>query len=95
MKSLSFLTIVGLLLAADSLLAETVNVKPGQSLQEAADKLQPGDTLLLAGGTYYQSLVLAKSGTPGNPITIKAQVPGKVTITGAVATGQSWGRTSG
>ena len=47
MKPLSSLTIIGLLLAANPLFAETVTVEPGQSLQEAADKLQPGDTLLV------------------------------------------------
>ena len=69
MKSLSFLTIVSLLFVASPIPAETVTVKPGQSLQEAADKLKPGDTLLLAEGTYYQSFKLTKSGTAGNPIT--------------------------
>ena len=86
MKLLSSLAVAGLLLAANPLSAETVNVAPGQSLQEAADKLNPGDTLLLAEGTYYQSLNLTRSGTAGNPITIKAQAPGKVVITGAMET---------
>jgi hypothetical protein len=95
MKSLSFLTIVALLPAANSLLAETVNVQPGQSLQEAADKLNPGDTLLLAEGTYYQSLNLTRSGTAGNPITIKAKAPGKVTITGAMETTPKFGQVEG
>ena len=86
MRSLLSLMIVSVLLAANPLSAETVTVKPGQSLQEAADKLRPGDTLLLAAGTYYQSLSLARSGTAGNPITIKAQAPGKAIITGAMKT---------
>ncbi len=77
---------VSLLLAAGPLVAETVTVEPGRSLQEAADGLRPGDTLLLAEGTYYQSLNLTKSGTPGDPITIKAAAPGKVIITGAMET---------
>jgi hypothetical protein len=78
--------IAGLLLAATPIFAETVTVEPGQSLQGAADKLQPGDTLLLAEGTYYQGLVLTKSGTADKPITIKAKTPGKVIITGAMKT---------
>jgi len=86
MKSLSSLTMASLLLAAGPLFAETVAVEPGRSLQEAADKLQPGDTLLLAEGTYYQSFRLKKSGTAGNPITIKAKTPGKVILTGAMET---------
>jgi hypothetical protein len=78
--------IAGLLLAATPLFAETVNIEPGQSLQEAANKLNPGDTLSLAEGTYYQGLVLTKSGTADKPITIKAKAPGKVIITGAMKT---------
>jgi hypothetical protein len=86
MKLLSSLAVAGLLLAASPLFAETVTVGPGQSLQEASDRLQPGDTLLLEEGTYYQSLKLTRSGTAGNPITIKAKAPGKVIITGAMET---------
>ena len=86
MKSLMPFTFVGLLFAANPLLAETVKVDPGQSLQEAADKLQPGDTLLLAEGTYYQTFELNNSGTADTPITIKAALPGKVIITGAMET---------
>jgi len=80
------LTFVGLLLAANPLFAETVTVEPGRSLQEAADRLRPGDTLLLVEGTYHQSFKLTKSGTADKPITIKAKSPGKVIITGAMKT---------
>jgi len=86
MKPLVSLMIVGLLLAPAPLFAKTVNVQPGRSLQEAADKLQPGDTLLLAEGTYYQSFNLTRGGTERKPITIKAEAPGKVIITGATKT---------
>ncbi len=95
MKSFLSIMIVGLLLAANPVFAETVNVEPGQSLQEAADKLQPGDTLLLAEGTYYQRFELKKSGTPGKPITIKAAAPGKVIITGAMKTTPKFERIEG
>ncbi len=84
MKSLSFLTIVSLLFVISPIGAETVTVRPGKSLQEAADKLKPGDTLLLADGTYYQSFKLARSGTADEPIAIKAASPGKATISGAM-----------
>jgi len=86
MKSLFSLSIVGLLLAASTVFAETVTVEPGQNLQEAVDKLAPGDTLLLAEGTYYQSFELKNSGTAEKPITIKAAVPGKVIINGTMKT---------
>jgi hypothetical protein len=78
-----------------ALSAETVTVGPGQSLQEAADRLQPGDTLLLAEGTYYQSLKVTRSGTAGNPITIKAKAPGKVIITGAMETAAKFEQVEG
>ncbi len=84
-----------MLLAAGPLLGETVDVAPGQSLQEAADRLQPGDTLLLAEGTYYQRLELNKSGQPGKPITIKAAAPGKAIITGAMKTTPKFERVEG
>ena len=95
MKSFSSLTIVSLLFVANPIRAETVTVKPGQSLQEAADKLKPGDTLLLADGIYYQSLKLTKSGTAGRPITIKAAAPGKVVITGAMKTAPKFEKVKG
>jgi len=86
MKSRFPLMALALSLAASPLAGATVTVGPEQSLQEAADKLQPGDTLVLAQGTYYQSFVLTRSGTAGKPITIRAAVPGKVIITGAMET---------
>jgi hypothetical protein len=95
MRSTSSLTFVALLLAANAVFAETVTVEPGQSLQEAADKLQPGDTLLLAEGTYYQSFELNTSGTAERPITIKAAVPGKVIITGAMENTPTFERVEG
>jgi len=86
MRSLLLIITVSFLLATKSLFAETVTVGPGQTLQEAADRLKPGDTLLLAEGTYYQSLILTRSGTADSPVTIKAKTPGKVIITGAMKT---------
>jgi hypothetical protein len=48
---------------------------------------QPGDTVLIEPGTYYESIKLTRSGTPGNPITIAAAVNGTAIIDG---TGQSF-----
>ncbi|KPK42839.1 MAG: hypothetical protein AMK72_14000 [Planctomycetes bacterium SM23_25] len=95
MKPLASLIVASLLLAAAPLFGETVNVGPGQSLQEAANKLNPGDTLLLAEGTYYQSLTLTRSGTAGSPITIRAKAPGKVIVTGAMRTTPKFERVQG
>lgn len=84
MKSILLSFIAGWWAVVNPLSAAIVTVEPGQSLQEAADKLNPGDTLLLAEGIYHQTFTLTKSGTASNPITIKARSPGKAIITGAM-----------
>src|SRR5687767_599875 len=43
---------------------------PWKSLAFATRRLQPGDTLYLRGGTYYEKVSLTRSGTPEAPITI-------------------------
>ena len=70
MRSPSFLVVVSALLAANLVSAETVTVKPKQSLQQAADRLRPGDTLRLAEGIYHQGFKLTRSATAGNSITL-------------------------
>jgi hypothetical protein len=56
--------------------------------------LKPGDTIIVADGTYYESdgagepgvyWRLAQSGASGNPITIKAQNNGKAIIDGSTS----------
>lgn len=46
--------------------------------------LQPGDTLTILPGTYFESAAGKISGTPEAPITIRAQRPGTVLIHGDV-----------
>ena len=41
--------------------------------------VQPGDTLYLRGGTYYECVTLTVAGTAGKPITIRSY-PGEVAI---------------
>ncbi|MCF6148006.1 MAG: hypothetical protein E3K37_05050 [Candidatus Kuenenia sp.] len=55
---------------------------PWATFAYAIKKLQPGDTLILKDGTYYQPLVVNVSGTEISPITIKAQNDGKTIIDG-------------
>jgi pectin methylesterase-like acyl-CoA thioesterase len=43
-----------------------------RSIQAAVDKLQPGDTLLIRGGTYHETVIFPRSGEAGRPITLKA-----------------------
>jgi hypothetical protein len=48
-----------------------------------SSKLQPGDTLILLDGIYYQSLrPRGVTGQPGQPITVRAQHDGKAIIDG-------------
>src|SRR5437773_803646 len=44
--------------------------KPWKTIQHGANRLKPGDTLYLRGGTYYEKVRLARSGTADAPITV-------------------------
>lgn len=60
-----------------------VYVTPETGLQPALDQANPGDVITLAPGVYYESAVLARSGTAGAPIVLIAEEPGTATISGA------------
>ena len=45
---------------------------PWKTLAHALRRLQPGDTLCLRGGTYYEKVSLTRSGTAEAPITIRS-----------------------
>ncbi len=53
---------------------------PWLTFSHALSTMTPGDTLIVKDGTYNQSINPSKSGTAGNPITIKAENAGQVTI---------------
>lgn len=55
---------------------------PWATFSHATGVLQPGDTLYLMDGTYFQQLKVKISGTPGNPITFKALNDGQAIIDG-------------
>lgn len=80
------------------LLAATLVVVPGPvasaaqirvtslaALQSAVDKANPGDTIVLADGSYSagSTLSLKRSGTSAAPVTVAAEHTGKATITGS------------
>lgn len=48
---------------------QTITVTSGQSIQDAADRANPGDTVLVTAGTYRQSVTITRSGTAEKPIT--------------------------
>ncbi|HEX3393290.1 MAG TPA: right-handed parallel beta-helix repeat-containing protein [Acidimicrobiales bacterium] len=61
------------LMGAPAALAATVNVGPGQSIQAAINAASPGDTIVVAPGTYRENLVIhtdniTLQGTPGGTV---------------------------
>ena len=54
-------------------------VQPLATLQAAVNKLQPGDTLLIRGGVYRETVTFPRSGTAEKPITLKAY-PGEQAV---------------
>jgi hypothetical protein len=62
---------------------KTIKVTPETGIQTALDKAEPGDVIVLAPGTYYENPIVRRGGEPGKPLTIRAQKPGTVAISGA------------
>ncbi|WP_245999534.1 chondroitinase-B domain-containing protein [Paraflavitalea soli] len=63
--------------------ATTILVSNPQELNAALSKAQPGDSILLKGGTWKDvPLIIETSGTKEKPLVIAAQEPGKVQFTG-------------
>jgi hypothetical protein len=54
------------------------------TITKGTTALQPGDTLTVLPGTYFESVSIKVSGTPEAPITIRAQRPGTVLLRGDV-----------
>jgi hypothetical protein len=52
---------------------------PWQTVRNALKQLQPGDTLCLRGGTYYERLAIRVAGEKDRPITIRSY-PGELAI---------------
>jgi poly(beta-D-mannuronate) lyase len=77
---------LGCLLAALTTLpahAADVLVKDRGALAAAIKAAQPGDTISLADGTWRDAAIqFAARGTDGRPITLRAEHPGKVVLSG-------------
>lgn len=73
------------LFAPGNLFARTITVSSIEALQNAINNAKPGDILLLSDGVYTTTanIIINKTGTESKPITIAAQNPGAVEITGS------------
>lgn len=56
---------------------------PFRTIQQAAQRAEPGDTVLVRGGTYRETVTPARSGTSSRPITYKPYPGERVTVSGA------------
>lgn len=68
------------LFIASPIHAAVIPVKPGESVQGALDKAQPGDIVRLAPGVYRERVTFKNNGTHGKPIMLEGE-------TGAVLDG--------
>lgn len=77
------LAFLGLLLAPATLPGKDHPAASPQEFEAAVKQLKPGDTLTLQDGLWQDAdLLLEASGTEQEPITLQAQTPGKVILTG-------------
>jgi poly(beta-D-mannuronate) lyase len=57
--------------------------RSGDEVKESVRQAQAGDSIILANGTWQDTdLLLEASGTAENPITLRAETPGQVKLTG-------------
>ena len=75
---------VGLLLAtASPALATDFMVSSASDISSAMNSAQPGDTLIMTDGVWNnQNIDFAGAGNASNPITLRAETPGEVQLTG-------------
>ena len=63
--------------------ADALLVSSQDEFEDAVDDLEPGDTIMLANGTWRDFEILFTGfGTPGKPITLTAETKGEVVIAG-------------
>jgi Right handed beta helix region len=69
--------------------------QPLQTIQNAANRAQPGDTIFIRGGTYHETVVPARSGSSSEPITYAPYENESVVISGAdVVAAENWTQVS-
>lgn len=64
--------------------------KPFKTIQRAADVMQAGDSCLIAGGIYRETVQLKTSGKEGQPIVFKAMQDNDVVISGTEQITANW-----
>lgn len=74
---------LALLFTAGPLNAERYLVRDQNEYSQTLDRIQAGDTIVLANGEWRDfELVVTGRGTSGSPITVTAEEPGRVLLTG-------------
>jgi len=66
--------------------------QPFRTLRRATEALQPGDTCWIRGGTYRETVNLARGGRPGAPLTLAAWRGERVVLDGADPVAGPWTR---
>ena len=56
---------------------------PFATIQKGATLARPGDTVFVRAGTYRETVIPARSGAPGKPITYRPYQNETVTVSGA------------
>jgi hypothetical protein len=69
--------------------------QPLRTIQQAANMAQPGDNIYVRGGTYRETVSVARSGTSSSPITFQPYAGEQVTITGLDQLNDNWSTYSG
>ncbi|MFE5317555.1 chondroitinase-B domain-containing protein [Paenibacillus sp. NPDC056579] len=67
-------------------MSRLIKAGTNEELRQAVEKALPGDVIVMKNGIWTDvELELKTSGTPDQPITIKAEAPGEAVLTGASA----------
>lgn len=69
--------------------------KPFRTIQKAADVMGPGDTCIIRGGTYRETVRLTRSGQPDNPIRFVAAEGENVILDGTEPITGTWAQHNG
>ncbi len=81
--SIIILNIIILFVINNSILAITYNVSSATEIERVLKRVQAGDSLVMQNGTWKdQKIIFECNGKVGKPITLCAEIPGKVILSG-------------